>query len=157
MEAGTDPGENWFVVRPGPLIGARLEFEGERSDIRPSYSLELSFTGGGLPKTHTHPPNSDFFGQGARITPAGNLGLEYTPRSLSGSDATAVYAEVQVSRTLVGVAGGWRWVPTTGDTGPQVTGFFGPFFARANYHIGGSSSVQLGIVIKAELAWVWSR
>ncbi len=57
----------------------------------------------------------------------------------------------------MGMAAGWNWEPAFGRHGPQVTGFVGPLYIRANHYLDHETTVSFGLVVKGELSWAWSR
>jgi hypothetical protein len=156
VDPGQDPGEGWFVIRPGPFFSAIASRGGGTTRFAANTGFELSLTGGTSERTHDHPREVDFFGQGRNLTLAVNLGASRASRDARGQARSAAYAEVQASRGLLGSAAGWSWA-SRGQRGPQLTGFFGPLYLRATHYLRHQTTFELGLIFKAELAWAWSR
>ena len=158
VDTGADPGETWFVIRPGPFLSGMVVADRDDARLAGNVGFELMFTGGRRSRTHDHPIHLEFdhFSQTSDSNLALNLGISVASRDASGPARPAFYAELQTSRFGAGGAAGWNW-RLDGHHGPQLTGFFGPLYLRAGHHLRHQTTVELGLVIKGELTWAWSR
>ena len=159
VEAARDPGEKWIALLPGPLVGMAMNRKGGDMRVGASLGAELTLRMGHLDETHSHPLELMWARdvRANRLVPALNVGVAYSTNPSPAGGELAVYAELQLSRGLYGLAGGWSRTTTTPDHGPQVTGFVGPAYLRVTSHLERGTSFTIGLLAKAELAWLWSR
>jgi hypothetical protein len=155
MERPDDPGERMVLLQPGLFGGAGFGAagrDGTRALLTAGAEISLQLASA----DHSH--TDDFEGG---LLPdralALNLGWSFADSDEGGLAVGPLYGELQLSTSGSGIALGWAVDPDSGQHGPQLTAFLGPFFARADWFTDRGVTFQLGIMIKAQLGWVWSR
>jgi hypothetical protein len=153
LERPRDPGEHMAAVSFGGFAGGGVAAFGVPSGVRGAYGLgpELTFVYGAMKRSHSE---DDFV---IFPRPAYGLNLGWTMLSYSGTGLGPAYAELQYSDEVFGIGAGWAYDRNDNRNGPQVTTSLGPIYLRASYMGPNGVDLQLGLVIKAALLWVWSR
>lgn len=154
VEVPRDPGENWFVLSGGGFAGGGGRWGGGGSrGGRGVYGVgvELSAHLGRRPQSHAR---DDFF-----FFPAESVGLNvgWTFAEPEGAGVGAGYVELQAFYLLGGAALGYAFDVDDGLHGPQATFFFGPIYVRVTHLFDRGTDLQVGILFKWALSWVWSR
>lgn len=153
VEKPRDPGENMFVVSFGGFAGGGVAAFGTPSGLRGAYGLgpELSFVFGAMKRSHSE---DDFV---IFPRPAYGLNLGWTMLTYAGTGPGPFYAEAQFSDEVLGLAAGWAYDQNDRRHGPQITSSIGPVYMRGTYLGSNGFDLQIGLVIKGGLLWVWSR
>lgn len=148
-----DPGEQMFAVQVGAFAGGGLAAFGTPSGVRGAYGVgpEISFVYGRMARSHSE---DDFV---VFPRPAYGLNLGWTMLSYAGSALGPLYAEVQYTDEVLGVAAGWAYDRNDNLHGPQLTTSLGPVYFRSTFLGANGLDLQVGLIIKPGLLWVWSR
>jgi len=157
VEPPSDPGERMVLVGYGGFVGVG-EQNSRGIGTTQAYGIgpEVSI-GYGVGDT-SHTEDEPLLGNGVLAERGIALNLGWTSLSSLGKGLGPLYAEVEFRRGgLIGVAGGWTWDPDDRTQGPQATVNFGPLYARVTTEIDLGTQVTLGIVLKGEHGFVWSR
>lgn len=152
-EKPRDPGEQMFVVNVGGFAGGGLAAFGNPSGLRGAYGIgpEVSLVYGAMKRSHSE---DDFV---IFPRPAYGLNLGWTMLTYAGTALGPFYGELQYSDEVLGLAAGWAYDQNDRLHGPQVTSSIGPVYMRGTYLGSNGFDLQIGLVIKGGLLWVWSR
>ena len=153
VEKPRDPGEHMFVINAGAFAGGGLAAFGTPSGLRGAYGIgpEVSFAYGAMKRSHSE---DDFV---IFPRPAYGLNLGWTMLAYSGTGLGPFYAELQYSDEVFGIAAGYAYDRNDAQHGPQITSSLGPLYMRGTYLSTNGFDLQVGLVIKGGLLWVWSR
>lgn len=153
LEKPRDPGEQMFVFQAGAFAGGGAAAFGTPSGVRGAYGIgpEFSFVYGSMARSHSE---DDFV---IFPRPAYGLNLGWTMLTYAGTGLGPLYGELQYSDEVFAVAAGWAYDRNDNLNGPQVTTSLGPVYMRGTYLGPNGFDLQIGLVIKAGLLWVWSR
>lgn len=163
LEYPGDPGERMVVVSSGVVAGG-----GGRSAPPHGvgdFALEGTLSWGESDTTHNDAIDRLFVPDGA-LWPPSSIGVTLgwsALRVLGGShddtetEVGPIYVEVQRTAKVFGLGGGWAFAPWTGQHGPQLNAFAGPFFLRSRFLFDGGVEVHTGLQIKIPTTWVQRR
>jgi hypothetical protein len=153
LEKPRDPGENMLAFQFGGFAGGGAAAFGRPSGLRGAYGVgpEFSFVYGSMKRSHSE---DDFV---IFPRPAYGLNLGWTMLTYAGTGLGPLYGELQYSDEVFAFAAGWAYDKNDNLNGPQVTTSLGPVYMRASYLGTNGVDLQIGLVIKAGLLWVWSR
>ena len=145
-----DPGEWMGVASLGPYAGGGLTFGGPGGTATAGAAgAELTLQLGD--QEHSHPDDAIVF-------PQRSLGLSVGwTETLGDRNLASLYLEAQAMYQLGGLAAGWQIGPDKSTRGPQLTAFFGPLYLRGNVGLDGTTTVQLGVMLKFIGVLVWSK
>jgi hypothetical protein len=152
VESPRDPGERMIVTSVGPFAGLGVD-SGDGS-FASTLGAEASVHYGTTDSSHAEDDFLVYPQRAVGLNVGGNL---LTRVNGNGRGPSRGYAELQLFEIPFGIAGGWAWDPGLSKNGPQATAFMGPWYLRSTTLLGGSTDVELGIVIKLPAVWVWSR
>src|SRR5262249_46461119 len=74
-----------------------------------------------------------------------------------GQRSGPLFFDAQDRRGLTGGGAGWAYDPFTGAQGPHTFGFFGPLYLDLGTVSDRGTVLDIGILLRGALAWVWSR
>lgn len=155
----SDPGENHVVLAYGPQGGGGAHLTGPSTAAFVAAGAEASLFYGRDDVSHT---DDDFFtperAYGASV---GASFLLSDVRDAGGSlvkPGPQLYAEAAMRRDKAfGLGLGWAVDAKDGATGPQATANAGPLFFRATHLLGTGTFLSVGLVLKGQHTWTWSR
>jgi hypothetical protein len=150
LEMPTDPGRQGLIFSGG-LLGSGgwlLPNEGATSSVG-RLQAELSADYFRIPTGGSEEADS--------LPPLTGINLGYT--ALTSDDALRhqLYAELQHTRDLVGIALGWTYQPVTAAHGPQATLSYGPVYLRGGLLPGTAGTVEIGFALKGYVKLSWFR
>lgn len=147
LEVPRDTGRHGVLLSGGLLGGGGRDFGGPEGN-HGSGALQLELSAAYFSTDRGLSEDAE------RLPPLTGMNFGYT---LAATALTRhmLYAEVQRSAELLGVAGGWMRNPTTGAHGPQATLFYGPLYLRLGWVFDRGGEAQFGLALKgyAKLSW----
>ncbi len=151
LEAPEDPGERMVAFTAGGFAGLGGGKDSAGFFTLRQLGLEASLAYGDRETSHSQ---DDLFAFPRRSV---GVNLGWVPESVPRAGEALIYAEAQVARDGYGVALGYVQELGRGRGGAQLTGFFGPFYARARYFPGGMGTAEGGLFFKIPSVVSWSR
>ncbi len=147
-----DPGEQLVTLSCGAFAGGGVA-DGTKS-ARGYYGIgpEISL---GYGTRNTSHDAEDLF-----ISPEDGLGLNLGLIALTseGRGIGPAYGEAAIRwGSLASLGAGWAWDVNDKTHGPQLTLAVAALYLRATHQLDTSTSVSIGLVIKGQHAWIWSR
>jgi hypothetical protein len=154
IEEPNDPGENMIVVSPGVFAGGGPGIGGPGGNRgRGSAGAVVSVEYGGSARSHV---GDELFG----VLPFDSYGLALGWNFFEddrGQRTGPLFFDLQYRRVILGAAAGWAYDPSSGNQGPHAMAFVGPFYLDLAYDAGRGTTLDVGIMLRGALAWVWSR
>ena len=147
-----DPGEQIVTLSYGARAGGGVASVGGSAHASYGVGPEISLGYGTRDTSHRE---DDWF-----VLPKRGVALDIglTALTSEGRGLGPAYAQAGYRwEGIGGVAAGWAWDVNDRTHGPQLTFDFTIFYARMTHQLDTSTSVSLGLVIKGQHGWVWSR
>lgn len=147
-----DPGEHLVTVSYGAFAGGGVA-DGS-TPLRGYYGIgpEISLGYGTRDTSH--------YGDDFWIAPERGLGLNLGLIALTseGRGIGPAYGEAAVRwGSLATLGAGWAWDPNDKTHGPQLTLLLAILYFRASHQLDTSTSLSVGLMIKGQHGWIWSR
>lgn len=165
VELPGDPGERIVYLSPGAIVsgGPSSVDTGTRAGFIFDGAIEVTLGFGEEPVSHNDNAARDrLFLPPGWIFPRAGYGVTLgwsALRLADGRDATTgpLYLEAHKFDILGGAGAGWSYDPSTGNTGPELFGYFVYFHTRARWMMGEGAEILFGAQLKWPLSWVSSR